>query len=104
MIKKFVCLLLHLLLMGCATSRNVTLGHLKPVKAMKTAALVPQEGNSEEMSSIVRGRLMTYGLMPKVDLPAATRQTPDVDLIVNLSRLPSIPHPCRKISLMHRIS
>ena len=72
-------------LTGCATSRNVTIGQLTPIKEIKTAARVPQEGNSPEMNSIVQQQLMIYGLSPKLDLPAATRQSQDVDLIVAYS-------------------
>ena len=72
-------------LTGCATSRNVTIGQVTPMKGIKTVALVPQEGNSPEMDSIVQQQLMTYGISQKLALPAATRQSKDVDLIVAYS-------------------
>lgn len=72
-------------LTGCATSRNVTIGQITPIKAINTAALVSQEGNSPEMNSIVQEQLMLYGISPKLALPDGTRQSKDVDLIVAYS-------------------
>jgi hypothetical protein len=78
-------IILVAVLTGCATSRNVTVGQLAPQKKITTAALVPQDGNSPEMDSCVKQQLMAYGITSKLPLPAGTRQSNDVDIIVAYS-------------------
>jgi hypothetical protein len=72
-------------LTGCATSQNVTVGQLMPQQKLSSAALVPQDGNSPEMSSQIQQQLLAYGITPKPPLPAGTRQSNDVDLIITYS-------------------
>ncbi len=82
-INNVICIIaLVIILAGCATSRNVTVGQLAPQKKLTTAAFVPQDGNSPEMDSYVQQQLMAHGITPKLSLPAGTRQSSDVDVIV----------------------
>jgi hypothetical protein len=58
------------------------LADVTPHSAPKTAALTPQDGNSEKMDKIVIDELKANGLEVKPTLPVGTRQSPDVDLVV----------------------
>jgi hypothetical protein len=80
-----VILALVVFLSGCATTRHVTFGQLGPQPKIKTAALIPQEGNSPEMDSYMQQQLLSYGITLKRPLPAGTRQSQDVDAIVAYS-------------------
>lgn len=69
-------------LSGCAGSRAVTVGEASPPKTISTAALVPQDGNSMEMDSHLQKQMAAYGITAKPFLPAGTKRSSDVDLIV----------------------
>ena len=75
-------ILLCALMTGCATSQNVTLAQDSPSKPIKTAALVPQDGNSAVMDTNLQAALMAQGVTPKSALPVSTRKSADVDAIV----------------------
>ncbi len=67
---------------GCATSQNVTLGQLEPARAITSAALVPQDGNSAAMDDHVRTALMMQGVTARETVYPGTRQSNRVDAIV----------------------
>lgn len=70
-------------LTGCATSQQVLVGQIRTQQQkLTTAALVPQDGNSPEMDSQIQQQLITYGITMKSELPAGTRQSKDVDMLV----------------------
>ena len=70
-------------LTGCATSQQVLVGQMRPQQQkLTTAALVPQDGNSPEMDSQIQQQLVGYGITMKSELPAGTRQSKDVDMLV----------------------
>ena len=73
------------LLTGCATSQNVSLGQLSGAKSIKSAALVPSDGNSSDMDTAVRTALLNQGVSPKLALPPGTRKSSDVDVILDYS-------------------
>jgi hypothetical protein len=79
---RLITLLLVGLLAACSTSHSVMLADMAPHPAPKTAALTPQDGNSEKMDKFVIDELKANGLEVKPALPAGTRQSPDVDLVV----------------------
>ena len=75
-------LLIATLTTGCATSQNVNLAQVTGSRPLSTVAMVPSEGNSADMDAAVRSALVNQGLTPKAPLPAGTRKSPDVDVIV----------------------
>ncbi len=80
-----VILSLVVVLSGCGTTRHVTLGQLGPQPRIATAAFIPQEGNSPEMDSYMQQQLLSYGITLKSPLPAGTRLSQEVDVIVAYS-------------------
>lgn len=82
---KILFALLVTILSGCATSQNVTLGQIGDHKKLSTAALVQNKGNSNDMDSEIKEQLLSYGISSKLALPAGTRQSKDVDVIVEYS-------------------
>jgi hypothetical protein len=68
---------------GCATSQNVNLAQVTGAQALGTVAMVPSEGNSADMDAAVRNALLNQGLTPKPPLPAGTRKSSEVDVIVS---------------------
>ena len=76
-------LLIAVLTAGCATSQNVTLAQVTGTRPLVTVAMVPSEGNSADMDTAVRTALVNQGLTPKAPLPAGTRKSSDVDVIVS---------------------
>lgn len=85
-ISNLICIFtLVIVLTGCATSRNVTVGQLAPQKKIVTAAFIPQDGNSPEMDSHIQQQLTVHGVTTKLPLPAGTRQSNDVDVILSYS-------------------
>ena len=55
-----VILALVIVLSGCGTTRHVTVGQLGPRPIIATAAMIPQEGNSQEMDSYMQQQLLSY--------------------------------------------
>ncbi len=76
-------LLVAVLTTGCATSQNVNLAQVTGARPLATVAMVPSEGNSADMDAAVRNALVNQGLTPKAPLPAGTRKSSDVDVIVS---------------------
>lgn len=68
---------------GCATSQNVKLAQNTNARPLATVAMTPSDGNSADMDATLRSALENQGLMPKPQLPAGTRTSPDVDVIVS---------------------
>ena len=68
---------------GCATSQNVNLAQVTGNRALSTVAMVPSEGNSADMDAAIKSALVNQGLTPKPPLPAGTRKSSDVDVIVS---------------------
>ena len=68
---------------GCATSQNVSLAQVSGTNSLATVALVPSAGNSPDMDSAIKSAFMGQGLTPKAALPAGTRKSNDVDVIVD---------------------
>lgn len=84
-VKELLLLTLVTMLAGCGSSVNVTVGQLSPFKQVRTAALVPQDGNTPEIDAVVQKQLMAHSIAPQPPLPRGTRQSGDVDLIVTYS-------------------
>jgi hypothetical protein len=82
---QLVIIMLVTILSGCATSQKVTLGQMGQHKKLSTAALVTEEGNSKDMDSELRQQLLSYGIESKQPLPTGTRQSKDIDVIVEYS-------------------
>jgi hypothetical protein len=78
-----ILLLVAALATGCATSQNVTLAQLNGARPLSTVAMIPSDGNSADMDEAIRSALLNQGLTPKPPLPAGTRKSSDVDLIVS---------------------
>ena len=74
---------LPVLTTGCATSQNVTLAQISGVKQLSTVALVPSEGNSADMDAAIKSAFLAQGVAPKQALPAGTRKSSEVDVIVD---------------------
>ncbi|MCB1956234.1 MAG: hypothetical protein KDG55_11200 [Rhodocyclaceae bacterium] len=70
------------LLVGCGTTREVRLGRVESVPSLHSAALVPREGNSNDMDEHLSAALEAHGMALKAPLRAGTRKAADVDLIV----------------------
>ena len=68
---------------GCATSQNVSLGQIGVTKRISTVALVPSDGNSADMDTAIRSAFLAHGIAPKPSLPAGTRRSADVDIVVD---------------------
>ena len=68
---------------GCATSQNVNLTQMTGGRQISTVALVPSDGNSAEMDAAIKSAFIAQGLTPKAALPAKTRKSADVDVIVD---------------------
>ncbi len=68
---------------GCATSQNVQLAQISGAKQLSTVALVPSEGNSADMDNAIKSAFLAQGVVPKQALPAGTRKSADVDIIVD---------------------
>lgn len=83
MIIRILLGILVAVLSGCATSHNVTVGQLGEHKKITTAALVSGDGNSADMDSEIKQQLLAYGVTSTPNLPAGTRQTSNVDVIVS---------------------
>ncbi len=82
----FVSLSLSMFLVGCATTQQVIVGQMMPKQQkIATAAMVPQSGNSADMSSQIGDQLKTYGITIKPELPVGTQQSGAVDMIVTYS-------------------
>lgn len=69
-------------MLGCATTQNVTLANLTPTKNIQSVALVAQDDNSADMDGHITKQLQVQGLNVKAPLPAGTRKSDDVDMIV----------------------
>ena len=68
---------------GCATSQNVNLAQVTGSRPLSTVAMVPSDGNSADMDEAIKSALVNQGLTPKPPLPAGTRKSADVDVIVS---------------------
>jgi hypothetical protein len=67
---------------GCTPVRTVTTGRFAPTRAPKTATLTYQDGNSGETTARIQQQMMARGITVKPSLPAGTRQSNEVDLII----------------------
>jgi hypothetical protein len=94
-VKYLLILTVIALLAGCGSSVNVTVGQLSPFTQLRTAALVPQDGNTPEVDAVVQQQLMAHSIAPLPPLPPGTRQSGDVDLIVTYSEKGSTERPPR---------
>ena len=81
-VRVFAVLLSVILLAGCGTTREVQVGRLEAIPSLETAALVPRADKSEDMDAHVGDALSAPGLVLTPPLPAGTRKSADVDLIV----------------------
>ena len=68
---------------GCATSQNVSLAQISGTKTLSTVALVPSDGNSGDMDTAIKSAFLAQGVAPKQTLPAGTRRSSEVDVIVD---------------------
>ena len=68
---------------GCATSQNVNLAQVSGSRPISTVAMAPSEGNSADMDAAIKAALLNQGLTAKPPLPAGTRKSADVDVIVS---------------------
>lgn len=67
---------------GCATFQRVDVLLEQTELSLRTAAFVPQEGNSPSMDDAIQFALLSHGIAIKAPLPAGTRKADDVDIIV----------------------
>ncbi len=81
-IRMLLLVVVSVSIIGCATTQNVTLANLTPSKNLQSVALVPQADNSADMDGHVTKQLQAQGLNVKAPLPAGTRKSDDVDMIV----------------------
>jgi hypothetical protein len=72
-----------MVLSGCATSRNVIPYGSIPAGTYRTAALVPQEGNSPEVDGYVKDALARHGIAVMLSKSPGTMKAEDVDLLVS---------------------
>ena len=68
---------------GCATTQKVSLGQTSGRQAITTVALAPSDGNSADMDDAVKSAFAALGIVPKQALPAGTRKSSDVDVVVS---------------------
>ena len=71
------------LMTGCATSQNVSLAQMSGTKTLATVALVQADGNSADMDNAIKSAFSAQGVAPKQALPAGTRKSSEVDVIVD---------------------
>ncbi len=71
------------LIAGCATSQSVSVVDVGVTKRLSTVALVPSDGNSADMDSAIRSAFLAQGIVPKQSLPAGSRRSSDVDIVVD---------------------
>ena len=71
------------LLTGCATSQSVQLGQFGGSKQLSTIALVTSDGNSADMDGAIKSAFLAQGISSKQALPAGTRKSSEVDVIVD---------------------
>ncbi|QDW67553.1 hypothetical protein [Luteimonas granuli] len=71
-----------LFLSACATHQDVMLAKSVP-PSIVSIAQVPDDGNSEAMDGALRNALVQNGFTVRAPLPAGTRQSGEVDGIVN---------------------
>jgi len=81
----FGILMLATFLSGCATSQKVTLGQIDSQKKISTVSQVTQDSNSKDMDLEMRQQFSSYGIESKLPLPNGTRQSKDVDVILEYS-------------------
>jgi hypothetical protein len=79
---RLAIVLIAALFAGCATSHSVTVAEVTAHSLPRTAAISPQEGNSDAMDGYIANELLANGLQIKPKLPSGTRKTEDVDLVV----------------------
>lgn len=70
-------------LSGCAASHSVTPSGNITAGTYRTAALVPQEGNSPEVDGYVRDALAAQEITLLPPKPAGTKTAEDVDLLAS---------------------
>ena len=68
---------------GCATSQNVSLAQISGTRPIATVAMAPSAGNSADMDAAVNSALVNQGLTARPPLPAGSRKSADVDMIVS---------------------
>jgi hypothetical protein len=68
---------------GCATTQDVQVAKTPPAGAVSTAAHATDDGNSPEMDAILAAALQGEGISVTNALPAGTRQSPGVDVVVS---------------------
>ncbi|WP_066152360.1 hypothetical protein [Hydrogenophaga pseudoflava] len=70
------------LLAGCSTTQEITLGAAVQ-KNLFTIALVPSDGNSSQMNSLLEAALLKEQLTVVGALPPGTRTAPGIDALVS---------------------
>lgn len=70
------------LLAGCATTQEITLGAAVQ-KNLSAIALVPSDGNSSQMNSLLEAALLKEQLTFVGALPPGTRTAPGIDALVS---------------------
>lgn len=70
------------LLAGCSTTQEITLGAAVQ-KNLSTIALVPSDGNSSQMNSLLEAALLKEQLTVVGALPPGTRTAPGIDALVS---------------------
>jgi hypothetical protein len=72
-----------IVLSGCATTRDVIPHGSIPAGTYRTAALVPQEGNSPEVDGYIMDALAGHGIAMLMPKSPGTTKAEDVDLLVS---------------------
>lgn len=79
----FTTLSLSVLLLGCATTQEVTVTKSSIANPIKTIAQVRDAGNSPEMDGNLSIALQKNGLTVRQPLPQGIRQSSEVDTLVS---------------------
>jgi hypothetical protein len=79
----FTALAFLVLLVGCATTQEVSVAKSDPVTSIKTVAQAPDAGNSPEMDAALTAALQLQGLTVKPAVRAGARKSADADAVVS---------------------
>lgn len=72
-----------LLITGCSTTQEITLGKATGEKKLASVAQVLDDDNSAQMNGYLASALQKEGLNVKQSLPKGTRTTPDADALIS---------------------
>jgi hypothetical protein len=78
-------LLLCLSLAGCSTTTEVLVGGNHQTPPIRSAAFVPQGGNSKDMDEHIRHALLARGVDVRATAEPGMRRAPEVDAVVSYS-------------------